>query len=70
MQLFRKGGHLSMATIQPKGEQIRMAIKWISSERQEDEKKGLSTLIQEASLRFNLSPKEEAFLVSFYKEEG
>ncbi|MFH1349950.1 MAG: hypothetical protein ABII26_03345 [Pseudomonadota bacterium] len=59
-----------MATIQPKGEKIKHAIKWISSERMEDEIKGISALIQEASLRFNLSPKEEEFLVSFYKEEG
>ena len=58
-----------MATIQPKGENIRQAIKWISSERMENKKKGISSLIQKASLRFNLSPKEEEFLVSFYKEK-
>ena len=58
-----------MATIQPKGEKIRQAIRWISSERLEDEGKETSTLIQGASLRFNLSPKEEEFLVSFYREK-
>ena len=57
-----------MATIQPKGEKIRQAVKWISSERVEDESRSIPLLIQEAALRFNLSPKDEEFLISFYKE--
>ena len=57
-----------MATIKPEGEKIRQAVKWISSERLEDEKQKSSILIQNASLRFNLSPKEEEFLMSFYDE--
>ncbi|MFH1953784.1 MAG: hypothetical protein ABIL06_19465 [Pseudomonadota bacterium] len=59
-----------MATIQPKGESIRQAVKWISAERLEDEKKALSKLIREAALRFNLSPKDEEYLCSFYAEKG
>ena len=58
-----------MATIIPRGESLKQAIKWISDERQEDETKNLSHLIQKAALRFNLSPKEEEFLNNFYKEE-
>ena len=58
-----------MATIQPKGDKIRQAVKWISSERLENENRSIPVLIQDAALRFNLSPKEEAFLVSFYQEE-
>lgn len=58
-----------MATIQPKGEKIRQAVKWISSERLENENRSIPMLIQDAALRFNLSPKEEEFLISFYKEE-
>ena len=58
-----------MATIQPKGEKIRQAVKWISSERLEDENRSIPILIQNAALRFNLSPKEEEFLISFYKEK-
>jgi len=58
-----------LATIIPKGESLKQAIKWISAERQEDETKNLSLLIQKAALRFNLSPKEEDFLCNFYKEE-
>ena len=57
-----------MSTIQPKGESLRQAVKWISSGLLEDEKKAVFSLIQEAALKFNLSPKEEEFLVSFYSE--
>jgi len=59
-----------MATIQPKGEKVRQAVKWISSERMEDPEKKLTALLRDAALRFNLSPREEAFLFDFYKEEG
>jgi hypothetical protein len=59
-----------MATIQPKGEQLRQAIKWISAERQEDENRSIPQLIEEAASRFNLSPKDEEFLRSFYKQGG
>ena len=58
-----------MVTIQPKGEKVRQAVKWISSELQEDETKSISKLIQEAAMRFNLSPFEEESLVSFYREK-
>ena len=57
-----------MATIQPKGEKVRQAVKWISENLQEDEKRAIYRLIQDASLRFTLSPKEENFLRSFYEE--
>jgi hypothetical protein len=60
-----RGG--SMATIQPKGEKVRQAVKWISDKRQEEPEKAIIELIQAASGRFNLSPKEEEFLMSFYK---
>ena len=58
-----------MSTIQPKGEKVRQAVKWISAERLENENRSFSLLIQDASRKFNLSPKEEAFLRSFYQEE-
>ena len=59
-----------MATVQPEGENLRKAVKWISSERLEDEEKTINLLIQEAALRFNLSPKEEDYLESFYGKGG
>ncbi len=57
-----------MATIEVKGEKIRKAVKWISSMCKEDNHKKITTLIQEASNRFNLSPKDENFLKSFYAD--
>ena len=57
-----------MATIQPKGERVRQAVKWISENLKEDEKRPIFRLIQDASLRFTLSPKEEDFLRSFYED--
>lgn len=58
-----------MATIQPQGESIRQAVKWISAELLEDPGKRVQKLIQEAAQRFNLSPLEEEFLVSFYHKD-
>jgi hypothetical protein len=58
-----------MATIQPKGEKLRQAVQWISGMRQEDETRPIPELIQGASNQFNLSPKEEEFLRSFYEED-
>ena len=58
-----------MPTIMPEGERVRQAVKFISAERVEDEKKSIRKLIQKASHRFNLSPKEEQDLVSFYREK-
>jgi hypothetical protein len=58
-----------MPTIMPEGERVRQAVKFISAERMEDEKKALRKLIQEASLKFNLSPKEEQDLVNFYRDK-
>ncbi len=58
-----------MATIQPKGEKLRQAVKWISGMRQEDETRPIPELIREASNQMNLSPKEEEFLNSFYEDD-
>jgi hypothetical protein len=59
-----------MATIVPKGEKVRRAVKWISGERTEDESKPMKKLIEQASLRFNLSPKEELELTHLYQEKA
>ena len=59
-----------MATIQPKGEKVRQAVKWISEERKGDENKSLALLIQEASSKFNLSPNDEEFLGCFYEDNN
>jgi len=56
-----------MTTIMPEGEAIRKAVKWISDKREEKPGSSLHELINEAILRFDLSPKESEFLAEFYR---
>jgi len=56
-----------MTTIQPDGEMIRKAVKWISEERQTDQSKKHQQLIEEAAIRFNLSPMEVEYLNNFLR---
>ena len=56
--------------IQPEGEDLRKAVKWVSEERKLDQNANLQKLSQQASLRFNLSPADEEFLSRFVKEEN
>ena len=59
-----------MATILPKSEKLRQAIKWISNKRQQGDKyKEIVKLISDASLTFDLSPQEEDFLTCFYNDK-
>ena len=57
-----------MTAVMPEGEAIRRAVKWISAHL--EEKPGLSSqkLVQDAVLRFDLSPKEAEFLMEFYRK--
>ncbi len=55
-----------MSTIVPEEKKIQDALKWISEGR---ERRDIKELIQEASLKFNLSPKEEKYLYHLFKEE-
>jgi hypothetical protein len=57
-----------MTTIMPEGEAIRRAVKWISGELQEDPNKSIQILVNDAVLRFDLSPKEAEFLTEFYRK--
>lgn len=56
-----------MSTIISQSELMRNAVRYIS-EQQKDTGKPVKTLIQEAAIRFNLSPKETTFLEHFLKE--
>ncbi|WP_054029397.1 hypothetical protein [Desulfatitalea tepidiphila] len=49
-------------TIQPEGENIRKAVKWLGAERQANPSVPLHKLIDQACLQFNLSPNEAAYL--------
>ncbi len=52
-----------MTTIIPPGEILRRAVKWISEQRQERPEEPITKLVDEAALRFDLSPKDQEFLI-------
>lgn len=57
-------------SIRPEGEQLRRAIKWMSDERTEHPGAGLSELIADACLKFDLPPKDAESLLRFFTEKG
>ena len=56
-----------MTTVMPEGDAIRKAVKWISAHLEEKPGYSPQKLVQEAVLRFDLSPKEAEFLLEFYR---
>jgi hypothetical protein len=63
-EVAKREGEMS---IQPEGEQLRNAVKWISEQRQEG-RGDAKQLVADAALKFNLSPKEADYLQRFTKE--
>ena len=59
-----------MSGIMPKGEAVRNAVKWISGECKENSDAVINLLIQQAAAKFNLSPRDEEFLLVFYSCGG
>ena len=58
-----------MTTVQPQGEDLRKAVKWISEERRYDPGQKLSKLIEKACLKFDLSPMDAEYLLNFLKQK-
>jgi hypothetical protein len=58
-----------MTTVMPQGEDLRKAVAWISEERQSSPQKKLAKLVEEASVKFDLSPSDAEFLFKFFKKE-
>ncbi|MBW2411067.1 MAG: hypothetical protein JRF72_14800 [Deltaproteobacteria bacterium] len=56
-------------SLQPKGEDLRKAVKWISEERKYNPEAKPAQLVQEACLKFDLSPKDAEFLTKFVLDE-
>ena len=55
-------------SIQPKGEDLRKAVKWVSEKRKHEHVEDLKQLVDDACLKFNLSPKDAEFLSRFVTE--
>ena len=49
-------------SIQPTGEDLRKAVKWISDKRKYSPGKELKAVIEEACVKFDMSPLDEDFL--------
>jgi len=58
-----------MATVQPQGDDIRKAVIWFSEERKEQPEKNIRTLIDQACTKFDLSPKDAEYLMTFASQE-
>ena len=56
-------------TIMPHGEEIRKAVKWISDMRQTEPAGDPRKLVEQACLKFNLSPLEAEYLAKWVKGE-
>ena len=50
-----------MTTVQPDSENIRRAIKWLLEERKFSADIPISKLIEEAAVKYDLSPMETEF---------
>jgi hypothetical protein len=57
-----------MPTVQPPGEDLRKAVKWISEERKYNPGEKTSALIEKACLKFDLSPMDAEYLGKFLRE--
>ena len=53
-------------SIQPEGEELRKATKWISDKLQYEKNQSLREVIEKACTRFNLSPKDAEYLMRFF----
>lgn len=56
-------------SIIPQGEDVRRAVKWISEMRKADPSADPRKLVEEACLKFNLSPMDAEYLGRWVKEE-
>ena len=57
-----------MNTILPRGESLRSAVRFVSDRLQEENPARLAALVNEATLRFDLTPKEGEYLIRFYRD--
>jgi len=55
-------------SVQTKGEDLRKAVKWVSEERTYHPEKNAKKIIEEACVKYNLSPKDADFLLRKFLE--
>jgi len=58
-----------MSGLLPNGEELRKAVKWVSSELQKNSVQPLQLLVQKAIFIYDLSPKDGEFLIGFFRKD-
>lgn len=56
-------------SVHPKNEELRKAVKWIAETRKYETGKSNQKLVEEAALKFDLSPTDTDFLYRFLRGE-
>jgi hypothetical protein len=59
-----------MATIMPQSELLRRAVAYVSEERGDNPGKRLSEILDDASMRFNLSPLDSEALYRLFSNDN
>jgi len=57
-----------MTGIQPEGEAMRRAIRFVSEALRDDPDRPLAPLLEQATLRFDLDPRQADFLIEFHQK--
>jgi hypothetical protein len=57
-----------MSDLLPDGDDLRKAVKWVSSKLQDSPDQPLQPLVQEAIFTYDLSPKDGEFLIGFFRQ--
>jgi hypothetical protein len=65
---YRNTERKDIMSIQPEGEDLRKAVKWVSEERKFNPGKDLNQLVEAACLKFDLKPADADFLSRFVVE--
>ncbi len=58
-----------MSSMYPQSQHLKNAVKWVSEQRAENSDKRLGKLVEEATFRFDLSPKDAEFLIKFFRQQ-
>lgn len=58
-----------MSTVLPEGEDIRRAVRWVSENLKDDPDQPVQRLVNDAILRFDISPKDAEFLTRFFSHK-
>lgn len=54
----------------PQGEKLRRAVRFLSERAEEDPSLGRATLLDEATARFDLTPREAELLADFWRRRS